>query len=143
VNDDGSLSFNEQEFGAARGVINVIVGVGKFIGGLLTLNTSMIAQGCVQIGQGVVGIVVGTVRDTVGFGIGQASHLVTFPRDIYNLGKSFFDDKRGSTIAALGTTLYDLAVPRNALNGGAGYGWSTDRSGKETNTWGAFWANLF
>jgi hypothetical protein len=129
--------------GVVPGIIEVGKGTVNVVVGLVTLDPDRIGQGFAQIGRGIMGVIEGTVKDAVGFAIGQASHLITFPLDVYDLGKSLFDGKRGTTIAALGTTLYDLAVPRNALNGGAGYGWSIDSSGKETNTWGAFFANMF
>jgi hypothetical protein len=122
---------SDQNIWGLQGIAQTAMGLGNITGGALTGNTNQIGSGFSQIGNAVKNTVGDQMVDVFGVAIGQASHLYTVPRDLYNLGKSFFDNKKYSTLQASGALLGHLIIPRYGLYGGAGWGYD-DKTGKHT-----------
>lgn len=74
--------------------------------------------------------------DSYALFIGQASHLYTFPMDLYNVGTSLYQGNLGAAGAGLVKTALDLVVPRYGNAGGSGWGISENRQGVWEHTLG-------
>jgi CubicO group peptidase (beta-lactamase class C family) len=99
----------------------------------VTGDTGQIGSGFKQIGKAVYDTVESAVVDAFGVAIGQLSHLYTIPRDLINIGQNLLGngEEGESILGAIGSTLMNIAVPRYALGGGAGYGLSRDENTNE------------
>jgi RHS repeat-associated protein len=122
---------SERNIWGVKGIAEAAMGIGNIIGGAVTGDTGQIGSGFKQIGKAVYDTVESAVVDAFGVAVGQLSHLYTIPGDIYNLGKSFFDGKKFSTLQAAGGLLGHMIIPRYGLYGGAGWGYN-DKTGKHT-----------
>lgn len=107
---------------ALKGAGNIVGGTLKTVGGIISLVSGEIGSGISTIAEGAGGIMHTYSRDIAAAIIGNASHIITLPRDIRNVGKNLLNGNLSGTASAIGELVFNLAVPRDGFFGGSGYG---------------------